>query len=125
MFCYYLYFYLCFFLFFFFFFQAEDGIRDWSVTRVQTCALPIYPFLEPAIGDPQLAQHPERLRRLWQRFLPLPAQPLHRAAATSQLVEHGEALVDRRVMEIGRASCRERVESAVVGVRVKEKAHGG
>src|SRR5438093_10112115 len=26
-----------------FFFQAEDGIRDWSVTGVQTCALPIYP----------------------------------------------------------------------------------
>src|SRR5437588_7397394 len=29
------------FLFFFFFFQAEDGIRDHCVTRVQTCALPI------------------------------------------------------------------------------------
>src|SRR5260370_40180843 len=29
------------FLFFFFFFQAEDGIRDSSVTGVQTCALPI------------------------------------------------------------------------------------
>src|SRR5438046_190013 len=27
--------------FLFFFFQAEDGIRDWSVTGVQTCALPI------------------------------------------------------------------------------------
>src|SRR5437879_10431970 len=27
---------------FFFFFQAEDGIRDTSVTGVQTCALPIY-----------------------------------------------------------------------------------
>src|SRR5260370_12010429 len=26
---------------FFFFFQAEDGIRDSSVTGVQTCALPI------------------------------------------------------------------------------------
>ena len=26
----------------FFFFQAEDGIRDWSVTGVQTCALPIW-----------------------------------------------------------------------------------
>ena len=25
-----------------FFFQAEDGIRDWSVTGVQTCALPIW-----------------------------------------------------------------------------------
>src|SRR5258706_11176136 len=30
-----------FYFFFFFFFQAEDGIRDWSVTGVQTCALPI------------------------------------------------------------------------------------
>src|SRR5215213_2037736 len=29
-------------MFFFFFFQAEDGIRDWSVTGVQTCALPIF-----------------------------------------------------------------------------------
>src|SRR5690606_39314779 len=27
--------------FFFFFFQAEDGIRDFHVTGVQTCALPI------------------------------------------------------------------------------------
>src|SRR6476661_4106063 len=27
--------------YFFFFFQAEDGIRDSSVTGVQTCALPI------------------------------------------------------------------------------------
>src|ERR1022692_4158510 len=25
-----------------FFFQAEDGIRDYKVTGVQTCALPIY-----------------------------------------------------------------------------------
>src|SRR5262249_31743176 len=30
----------------FFFFQAEDGIRDWSVTGVQTCALPICLFHE-------------------------------------------------------------------------------
>src|SRR5688572_26824360 len=29
------------FYFFFFFFQAEDGIRDLTVTGVQTCALPI------------------------------------------------------------------------------------
>src|SRR5689334_20876500 len=29
-------------LLFFFFFQAEDGIRDGTVTGVQTCALPIY-----------------------------------------------------------------------------------
>src|SRR5690606_40145690 len=31
-------------------FQAEDGIRDFHVTGVQTCALPIYPgiFRSPA-----------------------------------------------------------------------------
>src|SRR5690606_40362424 len=30
------------FLYLLFFFQAEDGIRDFHVTGVQTCALPIY-----------------------------------------------------------------------------------
>src|SRR5256885_12620033 len=34
----------------FFFFQAEDGIRDYKVTGVQTCALPIYDVLSTA-GD--------------------------------------------------------------------------
>src|SRR5256885_3070466 len=29
---------------FVFFFQAEDGIRDYKVTGVQTCALPISPY---------------------------------------------------------------------------------
>src|SRR2546426_5047003 len=32
---------------FFFFFQAEDGIRDYKVTGVQTCALPIWMKGEP------------------------------------------------------------------------------
>src|SRR2546426_2896028 len=32
---------------FFFFFQAEDGIRDYKVTGVQTCALPICPKKKP------------------------------------------------------------------------------
>src|SRR5579883_1068234 len=42
---------------FLFLFQAEDGIRDFHVTGVQTCALPIWPFLPlhraslpPALG---------------------------------------------------------------------------
>src|SRR2546427_1927017 len=33
-------------LLFVFFFQAEDGIRDLTVTGVQTCALPICPVLK-------------------------------------------------------------------------------
>src|SRR5438094_6753078 len=41
--CVFIYLLGCFFLFlFFFFFQAEDGIRDRTVTGVQTCALPIW-----------------------------------------------------------------------------------
>src|SRR2546430_4753887 len=32
----------------FFFFQAEDGIRDLTVTGVQTCALPIFAPVVPA-----------------------------------------------------------------------------
>src|SRR5690606_40783516 len=34
-----------------FFFQAEDGIRDFHVTGVQTCALPIYASHRPQ-GSP-------------------------------------------------------------------------
>src|SRR2546430_8315808 len=37
--------YLC-----FFFFQAEDGIRDLTVTGVQTCALPISPDDPDLVG---------------------------------------------------------------------------
>src|SRR5256885_8306810 len=39
-------------LYFFFFFQAEDGIRDYKVTGVQTCALPICPLAAVTPGTP-------------------------------------------------------------------------
>src|SRR5689334_24097589 len=44
-------FFVLFFLvfFFFFFFQAEDGIRDGTVTGVQTCALPILLVFRPRV----------------------------------------------------------------------------
>src|SRR2546430_4095715 len=37
--------------FVFFFFQAEDGIRDLTVTGVQTCALPIFASADGAVWD--------------------------------------------------------------------------
>src|SRR6266568_8434327 len=40
----------------FFFFQAEDGIRDGTVTGVQTCALPIYPGHGGIIKPPRPGQ---------------------------------------------------------------------
>src|SRR5690606_40022110 len=53
---------------FFFFFQAEDGIRDFHVTGVQTCALPIFavPALDP-VGV-QLAR-PHSVPHSWHRSL--------------------------------------------------------
>src|SRR5438309_7097177 len=43
---------------FFFFFQAEDGIRDGTVTGVQTCALPIFGPGDRTWSDPE---HPPAL----------------------------------------------------------------
>src|SRR5256885_10626975 len=39
-----------------FFFQAEDGIRDYKVTGVQTCALPISAGLLEAFGHTKFGQ---------------------------------------------------------------------
>src|SRR5438093_7008432 len=48
-----------FYFFFFFFFQAEDGIRDWSVTGVQTCALPISQLAREGKLDPVIGREKE------------------------------------------------------------------
>src|SRR5256885_3125340 len=54
----------------FFFFQAEDGIRDYKVTGVQTCALPIShaaassaESLSPSIANPIARAEPTRRGR--------------------------------------------------------------
>src|SRR5438034_9803767 len=76
----------------FFFFQAEDGIRDHCVTGVQTCALPIFSVqADAAFADD--------LRPLRDFALQVGAEFLRGAGAR---------------LEIGRASCRERV-SVLVG----------
>src|SRR2546430_695638 len=53
---------------FFFFFQAEDGIRDLTVTGVQTCALPISVRLDLLTDQHRLA---ETVRRQAPRLLVL------------------------------------------------------
>src|SRR5205807_6136280 len=104
---------------FYFFFQAEDGIRDYKVTGVQTCALPIYCChkggrlafgpdgkLYVTLGDEHAsaaAQNTGDVRGKILRYNP-----------------DGTAPSDN---QIGRASCRERVESAVGDEQVKDTAH--
>src|SRR2546426_11153707 len=67
----------------FFFFQAEDGIRDYKVTGVQTCALPISRagIEDTASGDSALAQRDlddpgcEVRRRVVETRVPAPGVP--------------------------------------------------
>src|SRR5258706_10896298 len=87
-----------------FFFQAEDGIRDWSVTGVQTCALPISRArVEAALDHGDVEQRLGQAVAL-ERLLEQRAKP----AGAAKPVRHDEAAL-RIVLEIGRASCRERV----------------
>src|SRR5690625_8054151 len=86
-----------------FFFQAEDGIRGGHVTGVQTCALPIYvpnpaiPACKTAMG---CAARGKAVKNFW-KFSCNNALVLMRSSKFA------------RSPEIGRASCRERVESSV------------
>src|SRR5207302_7674877 len=90
----------CFFLFFFFF-QAEDGIRDFHVTGVQTCALPIC-----CVGPP-VRQH-EKMISCWitcsrERAVPMVGRSTTTFAppmiTTSRLVNSGPGMrsEERRV----------------------------
>src|SRR2546421_6535035 len=88
---------------FFFFFQAEDGIRDLIVTGVQTCALPIY----------QLGQFGwSAVGRLSGRDVDPVISP---SASTRELghrhdLDRPDAEIGQAFeIQIGRASCRERV----------------
>src|SRR2546430_11939129 len=107
-----------FYIFVCFFFQAEDGIRDLTVTGVQTCALPIcIGALERGAGEQvqsvAIAEPPVEVDRILER----PAQRLRLpATAVARAVRPRE---HRR--EIGRASCRERGEISGGGGSLKKK----
>src|SRR5256886_11210626 len=89
----------------FFFFQAEDGIRDLTVTGVQTCALPIFPEgardgavarAFPTASTSEREQHQSR-RVGWEREVAFERHTVH------------PDLYALSEFQIGRASCRERV----------------
>src|SRR5690606_39835914 len=94
--------------YFFFFIQAEDGIRDFHVTGVQTCALPIldlHPAGAAVVDRPQDARGARgaAARLVGEDLVDLVAPPPGREAPDVRALP---------VAEIGRASCRERGWSA-------------
>src|SRR5688500_20331758 len=91
----------------FFFFQAEDGIRDYKVTGVQTCALPIL------LSSYYLSKWTHKPVQ-WGYPISISFEP-----TTSCNLRCPECPSGLR--EIGRASCRERVKIWVVTVVQKKK----
>src|SRR5690606_40669326 len=95
------------------FFQAEDGIRDFHVTGVQTCALPISrtnpralrrsPCAPAARTDRRTSPFTGRLKAALFFSPDTPTRPI-RAARRAQ---HALLCIP---IQIGRASCRESVE---------------
>src|SRR5690606_39402054 len=65
----------------FFFFQAEDGIRDFHVTGVQTCALPIFAEQGRAINASieRQAEAADRAQSFWQALQELEDPKLPKA----------------------------------------------
>src|SRR5256885_12147267 len=93
-------------LHFLFFFQAEDGIRDYKVTGVQTCALPIFTYRRMAPQTGGKGSYGHRHRTQEEIYFVVSGQLEFKL--DDEVLELGP-LTAIRVAQIGRASCRERV----------------
>src|SRR5207302_7063623 len=103
----------------FFFFQAEDGIRDFHVTGVQTCALPISSRRRlQAGGGTDPSHHSRRATRGEAGFSGFWITAVSVAGPVEMTVRD---IAIESFKEIGRASCRERVEISVGEGSVKKR----
>src|SRR5256885_16838621 len=74
-----------------FFFQAEDGIRDYKVTGVQTCALPISPASPSNPPSASVALSAEQAQALGVRFEPIQAAQRIEVSAHARVVLRPDA----------------------------------
>src|SRR5699024_11217305 len=93
----------------FVFFQAEDGIRDRNVTGVQTCALPI--LSRPLPSEPSSVTLVRSASGAWHVSFVVEVPDPTPLPETGRVAGIDLGLTDLAA-KIGRASCRERVESA-------------
>src|SRR5690606_40690524 len=100
--------------------QAEDGIRDFHVTGVQTCALPISDGAPRTTSISTTVTAPNaQLRHAGSAAPRTRARAASNRALAQAEVRHasaGSEVYDAvSPPQIGRASCRERVEIGAVG----------
>src|SRR5205823_9305179 len=108
-----------------FFFQAEDGIRDKLVTGVQTCALPISGYI---IVGAICERITFRAFLLCELFVGSILYPIFGCWVWGGgwLSQLGNSIgLGHGYCEIGRASCRERVERWEGGAPLKENRGTG
>src|SRR5688500_19816900 len=98
--------------FFLFFFQAEDGIRVYKVTGVQTCALPISMRRVLSLAAPMLAAAAAVVLFIRSSGAPsdAPSDPPSPSPSLTQIAAGRTAEPEK----IGRASCRDRGETGTV-----------
>src|SRR5690606_40273478 len=104
---------------FLFFFQAEDGIRVFHVTGVQTCALPISharPVSRKGFAPAPRSEHVAR-----SRAKKAPRRGFFAGIGPALCPRAAHRLLAGR-REIGRASCRERGSGPVGARRIKENS---
>src|SRR3546814_4417457 len=94
-------------MFFFFFSSRRRHTRCALVTGVQTCALPIY--LRSTAGTRGNGEHMSDLLKWAAAGKRLTDRELGELAASAETDALLDAARERRDIEIGRASCRERV----------------
>src|SRR5256886_16338512 len=73
-----------------FFFQAEDGIRDLTVTGVQTCALPIYLARRGVVAEPRpedVIRRDDAVQRRLDHFLGSRGNDVEREVVPVHFVE--------------------------------------
>src|SRR5690606_41035088 len=97
-------------------FQAEDGIRDFHVTGVQTCALPIWRTAARgrigAVGRVRIVDvQAQPIGAVGIRVVDRIA-PLGRALVAFEALVAAWFRAELQAGEIGRAACSERVASA-------------
>src|SRR5256885_12830764 len=86
-------------LLFFFFFQAEDGIRDYKVTGVQACALPILSeFSDAALKlKPGEISKPVHSQYGWHVIYMIDKQVTPFAQARHKILQQASRSEERRV----------------------------
>src|SRR5690606_39701149 len=106
------------------FFQAEDGIRDFHVTGVQTCALPIFVYQNDILvaeknyvyGNEGMVEPFALNSNIEYTFIAVSKN----SASTLPVISDKNNLTTAQI-KIGRASCREREYTSEVGVQFIEE----